>query len=117
MTEGNKCYKEGCDKTTDLRPYGPRGEWVCFKCAFATPEDKAATEKSFGSQLDAAGTVVVLGEETGPRPLRNIFANDSEVNQRLATGEHISLKEIRSHLSPEEGDALMDLIRNSPLQG
>lgn len=52
----------------EMRPYGPNGAWVCFPCSQA-PERKAQTEKAFYSQLDAAGTVALIGEETGPRPL------------------------------------------------
>lgn len=62
-----ECYK-GCGATFDLRPYGPRGEWVCFTCAMATPEDEAATRKSFGAQLDAAGPIAIAGIEQGPVP-------------------------------------------------
>lgn len=53
----------------EMRPYGPKGAYVCFDCAMATPERKAQTDKAFGDQMDAAGDVVVIGEETGPRPL------------------------------------------------
>jgi len=57
------------ERDRPLRPYGPRGEWVCFPCAIATPERKAETEAAFDAQLKAAGPEVVLGESTGPRPL------------------------------------------------
>lgn len=67
----NECYK-GCGATKDLRPYGPRGEWVCFQCAFATPEDKRSTEAAFRLQLDAAivagNGVAIAGSEVGPYP-------------------------------------------------
>lgn len=53
----------------ELRPYGPGGAWVCFPCAFETPERKAQTESAFADQLHAAGPVVMIGEETGPRPI------------------------------------------------
>lgn len=65
-----ECYK--CGAQNDLRPYGPRGEWVCFKCAFATPEDKATTERQFGAQLNAAISAgngfAIGGTEVGPYP-------------------------------------------------
>ena len=68
-----ECYK-GCGSTSDLRPYGPRGEFVCFSCAFATPEDKKTTESAFGSQLDAAIVagkgIAVAGTEVGPYPYK-----------------------------------------------
>lgn len=56
-----------CGKQTDLRPYGPKGEWVCFDCAFSTPERKAATEQQFAEQLNAAGPVSLL-TDNGPVP-------------------------------------------------
>lgn len=65
---GNACVY--CKRTdVELRPYARGGQLVCFKCAFATPDRKAETENSFRAQLDAAGQVVLIGEETGPRPL------------------------------------------------
>lgn len=60
-----------CSTTTrELRPYGPGGAWVCFECAFGTPERKSQTEQAYAAQLDAAGPLAVIGEPTGPRPLR-----------------------------------------------
>ena len=53
----------------EMRPYGPEGAFVCFKCAMETPERKAQTEQNFDAQLNAAGPVALIGEETGPRPL------------------------------------------------
>jgi hypothetical protein len=52
----------------ELRPYGPGGSTVCFKCAMETPERKSATEAAFGALLEGAsvfGTVVV-GLDGGP---------------------------------------------------
>ena len=63
----NTCFY--CGRAHELRPYGPRGEWVCFGCAMS-PEHKAETEAAFRAQLEACGPVGVIGEETGPRPLR-----------------------------------------------
>lgn len=59
---------ELCHTEAELRPYGARGEMICFQCAFATPEAKAATERAFEQQLEAAGPFVLIGEETGQRP-------------------------------------------------
>lgn len=50
----------------DLRPYGPKGAYVCFACAMQ-PANKATTEQSFGALLDASGPVSVLTPE-GPVP-------------------------------------------------
>ena len=71
-----QCYDCGTDEE-ELRPYGPKGEWVCFTCAFTTPEAKAATENQFSSQMSAAELadergVSVIGIEVGPIPLQSI---------------------------------------------
>lgn len=61
-----------CGKTTGLRPYGPNGTPICFKCAMKTPESKAETDARFLAQLDAAeaaagpGGLVAVGCEAGP---------------------------------------------------
>ena len=55
-------------KRVELRPYGPGGALICCGCAME-PERKAETERNFHAQLDAAGPVAIIGEETGPRPL------------------------------------------------
>lgn len=62
------CY---CPQTKDLRPYGPKGAWICFRCATATPEREAEAHRQLGALLDACerqGPIAVL-TETGPRPL------------------------------------------------
>lgn len=64
------CYL--CGTARDLRPYGPRGEDVCFDCAMSTPERKADARRAFGAQLDAAEAVgtgaVQIGTDAGPFP-------------------------------------------------
>lgn len=67
MTE--RCHYCGTQES-ELRPYGPRGTWVCFECATSTPEREAQAQAAFYAQLDAAGPEVVIGEVSGPRPLR-----------------------------------------------
>jgi hypothetical protein len=70
-TTDPRCCHCGCKNGTgpdELRPYGPGGAWVCFRCAML-PKNLGTTETQFRSQLDAAGSVVVIGEPTGPRPL------------------------------------------------
>lgn len=42
---------ELCGKTAELRPYGPRGENVCFKCGM---KDEEAAKRQFNR--------IVLGE-------------------------------------------------------
>lgn len=43
---------ELCSKTAELRPYGPKGERVCFECGM---QDEAAMKRGFAKY--------VLGEE------------------------------------------------------
>ena len=60
-----------CEKTNDLRPYGPNCAMVCFKCAM-TPERKADTEANFAMQLNAiSGPAVIDGTKTGPYPAKH----------------------------------------------
>lgn len=62
-----------CGEDKDCRPYGKGGAMVCFPCAM---KDEEETERNFLSQLDAAvkasNGVVILGEETGPRPMTGV---------------------------------------------
>lgn len=39
---------EMCGKAAELRPYGPRGENVCFDCGM---KDRAAAERQFARRL------------------------------------------------------------------
>jgi len=66
-----KCYY--CDKTNDLRPYGPNCAMVCFGCAMATPERKKEAESQFAMQLDACGDVAMIGGAgaAGPYPAKH----------------------------------------------
>lgn len=73
-----KCYH--CEHTRDLRPYGPNGSMVCYKCATATPEREAETERNFMEQFKAAGPVVIIDDSNiGPYPAKH----HPEVNQIL----------------------------------
>ena len=61
-----------CPKTTDLKPYGPRGAMVCFGCAMSTPDRKAETSRNFGVQLEACGPDAVIdGAGVGPYPAKH----------------------------------------------
>lgn len=62
------CY---CGEMKECRPYAKDGAMVCFKCSQATPERAAETERMFAVHLAGCGqaAVVVIGEETGPRPV------------------------------------------------
>ena len=65
-----KCHY--CEKTVDLRPYGPRGAMVCFDCMMAAPARQAEAGKNFGAQLNACGPDAVIdGSAAGPYPLKN----------------------------------------------
>ena len=65
-----KCHY--CGKTTDLRPYGPRGSMVCYQCAMSTPERSEEAGRNFGAQLAAiTGHVVLDGTEVGPYPAKH----------------------------------------------
>lgn len=37
-----------CGKIAELRPYGPKGECICFDCGM---KDEAATSKQFAKRL------------------------------------------------------------------
>jgi len=61
-----------CNNLEDVRPYGKNGAFICFDCMTATPEAEMEAHKQYTSQFEAAaavGNVVLIGEETGPRPL------------------------------------------------
>ena len=49
----NKC--ELCGDVSELRPYGPQLEWICFKCGM---KDEGATSRSFMSYMDDENLVV-----------------------------------------------------------
>lgn len=56
-----------------MRPYGPGGSWLCYRCMKASPEREAAAKAAFGALLDGAESisttgVVAIGQESGPRP-------------------------------------------------
>jgi hypothetical protein len=59
MTD-RKCYYCGNINGTgshELRPYGPNGSYVCYKCITSCPEKEEAAKKEFGKQLDMADSV------------------------------------------------------------
>ena len=43
--EAQQC--DFCGEIRELRPYGPKGETICFPCATATPEAEAAAKRAF----------------------------------------------------------------------
>ena len=49
---------EFCGKVAELRPYGPQGESVCFKCGM---QDEEAAEQWFDQ--------LILGIETENKPI------------------------------------------------
>lgn len=56
------------DSKSELRPYGPGGEMICFRCAFATPEAEVRTEANFTAIVEATHATV------GIRPSRTSTA-------------------------------------------
>jgi hypothetical protein len=69
------CYMCGAHDR-ELRPYGLNRQWVCFTCAFSTPEAEAAAKAAFDGQMATVvagmkpGQVVVLGVgDEGPKAL------------------------------------------------
>jgi hypothetical protein len=58
-----------CNNDSDCRPYGENGAMICFGCGMKNEE---RTNRNFLSQLNAASDIsntVIIGEETGPRPI------------------------------------------------
>lgn len=56
------------DGGIELRPYGPRGQVICFDCMISSPEREAEATRQFSAQLEAAGDVAVVGSSAGPYP-------------------------------------------------
>lgn len=57
------------DSKSELRPYGPGGEMICFRCAFATPEAEQRTEQNFTTIVEAThatGLPFVIGDLPSP---------------------------------------------------
>lgn len=53
------------DSKSELRPYGPGGQNICFRCAFATPEAEERTGQNFHTIMDAthaAGLPLIIGK-------------------------------------------------------
>lgn len=77
-----KCGRASAPPAVELRPYGPAGAPICFDCAFASPEDRAETERQFQVRLESAeraaapdgGSATVQLTPDGPRPVRKASA-------------------------------------------
>lgn len=50
-----------CGEVDDLRPYGPKGEWVCFDCGM---KDEEAARRAFNKRLEEGDTR--LGDVVDP---------------------------------------------------
>lgn len=48
-----------CGKVAELRPYGPKGECICFDCGM---KDKATTERMMGQRIFGNSPHDVQGE-------------------------------------------------------
>lgn len=75
MSEQHLCVHCGTGETddpeTELRPYGPGGAWVCYRCAMSTPEREAEAERAFTALLEAAAVptgIAAIGDTDGPQP-------------------------------------------------
>lgn len=66
-----KCHY--CEKTEDLRPYGPDFAMVCFGCATATPEREHYSSMVYRVQMEMIKGPVVIGNEAGPVPFAGEF--------------------------------------------
>lgn len=59
------------DSKSELRPYGPGGEPICYHCAFADEAAEERAKANFSVQFDAAqamSNMVVIGGGNGPDP-------------------------------------------------
>ena len=70
---GPVCYYCEFNVPGNMRPYGPGGAWVCFDCAFETPEREEQAKAAFAALLDAAEAIsptgiAMIGLESGPVP-------------------------------------------------
>lgn len=59
----------GAGDAVELRPYGPNGAWICWRCMKASPERELEAKRQFAAQLEASGDIALIGELIGPRPI------------------------------------------------
>lgn len=53
----------------ELRPYGPKGAWICFSCMKDTTDREREAKKQFLLQTEACnGVAVIDGSTVGPYP-------------------------------------------------
>jgi hypothetical protein len=66
------CGLSGGVGPRELRPYGPNGSDVCAKCAFEGPPERLKeAERQLAARLCCSEPLVlVVEEQTGPRPIR-----------------------------------------------
>ncbi len=63
-----------CGSTAaELRPYGPKGAWLCFACMKASPDRERDAVAAYQQQLAAASAAstnarVFIGTKAGPYP-------------------------------------------------
>ena len=58
------CYY--CDETDDLRPYGPDGADICFRCMKEDPKREEEAERQFNKIAEAIHGPIVIGFPDGP---------------------------------------------------
>lgn len=57
MSECATCHVEENfpeDPKSELRPYGPGGSLICFRCAFKDEESTKTTEQNFEAVMEAS---------------------------------------------------------------
>lgn len=59
-----------CGTTEEIRPYGPNASYLCWDCMMADPQRQLTAMQQCEEQIRACGPNVVIGEKTGPRPLK-----------------------------------------------
>lgn len=49
---------EICGKISELRPYGPKGEWICFECGMKDEETTKQMFLGFLNSDDGGPTII-----------------------------------------------------------
>jgi hypothetical protein len=66
-----KC--ELCGETSPLRPYGPKGEWICYECGMKNIE---TTTRAFMKTLEASDPLLGAFLTLIPEPEKDRFAKE-----------------------------------------
>ena len=64
------------DPESELRPYGPGGQNVCFRCAFSTPELEQTASDAVAARLNAIyekpGLIGLVFTDHGPEGIYDV---------------------------------------------